>query len=928
MVGRTVSHYRIIDELGGGGMGVVYRAEDLRLGRRVALKFLPEALSDDRAAIERFEREARAASALNHPHICTVYDIGEHEGQHFIVMELLEGETLKHRLAAGPLPEATLVDLAVQIADALDAAHSQGIIHRDIKPANLFITKRGDAKVLDFGLAKVAPASASGDGSTVLAEDLTGPGVAMGTAAYMSPEQARGEAVDARSDLFSFGLVLYEMATGRQAFSGRTSALLFDAILHGVPTSPARLNPAISTGVEHIIQRAIEKDRDLRYQTAADLRSDLKRLRRDTKGEQPHVTRPAPVTRRPRTAAAAALVVALVIAGFVAWERHAPAYTERDEILLTSFVNTTGEAAFDGTLLQALTINLEQSPYVNVVSQDRIRETLRFMGRSPDDTVTEAIGREICQRRGIKALMAGSIASLGSHYAVTLGAINAATGDTLAAAQQEADSREAVLRTLGSVATAIRGKLGESLASVKRFDAPIEQATTASLDALKAYAAGDTRRRQGREAEAIPFYEQAIQLDPNFAMAYARLAVVYSNQDDWDKADPLVTKAYALRDRVSERERFYITSRYQTQLGDLEGQRRTYEVWQDTYPRDTTPRNNLAITLTRLGDFDGAMREVLEANRLDPTLPFPYANLCEAYVALNKLSEAKAIARKGLETHPAYPALHGCLVRIAHLEGDRAEMHRLVEAAANTPAGPTASAVFASAAVADGRLREARTLADRLETAMTQHGLQESYANGASQASLNFAMMGDTAGALRLVDRAMAATRAPENLWTLAITMYLSGRAKQAAALESAIRKRFSSDYDLKTVYGLVFTACAALARGDNAAAFGALKGLEAYDKPNPRLPYLRGQALFRAGRYNEAAVQFQRAVDFRFADEPTPLGPVSRIWLARARVRLGDLPAARHAYEDAFAAWKDADPDLPLLVEAKKEYAALPPGS
>jgi tetratricopeptide (TPR) repeat protein len=550
------------------------------------------------------------------------------------------------------------------------------------------------------------------------------------------------------------------------------------------------------------------------------------------------------------------------------------------------------------------------------------------MGRSPDDTVTEAIGREICQRRGIKALMTGSIASLGSHDVVTLSAINAATGDTLASAQQEADSREAVLRTLGSVATAIRGKLGESLASVKRFDAPIEQATTASLDALKAYAAGDTRRRQGREDEAIPFYEQAIQLDPNFAMAYARLAVVYTNRDEWDKAVAPLAKAYALRDRVSERERFYITARYQTQLGDMEGQRRTYEVWQDTYPRDTTPRNNLAIALRHLGDFDGARQEALEANRLDPTLAFPYANLCEADVALNKLSEAKAIVRKGLETHPAYSALHACLITIAHLEGDRAEMQRLVDAAANTLAGPTATAVFASAAVADGRLREARTLADRIEVAMTQHGLKESFAVGASQESLKFALMGDTAGALQLVDRAVAATSAPENLWTLPITLYLSGRAKQADALVAAIRKRFSADYDFKTVYGPVLTACAALARGDNAAAIEALKGLEAFDKPNPRLPYLRGQALFRAGRYNEAAVQFQRAVDFRFSDEPTPLGPVARIWLARARVKLGDLPAARHAYQDAFAAWKNADAEVPLLVEARKEYAALPPGS
>jgi hypothetical protein len=596
MIGQTISHYRVIEKLGGGGMGVVYEAEDLKLRRHVALKFLPDDLANDAIALQRFEREAQAASALNHPNICTIYDIETTAGQPFIAMELLDGKTLKHTIEGQSLEIATVLDLAIQMVDALDAAHAAGIVHRDIKPANIFITKRDQAKVLDFGLAKMAASSVSGESMTA----LTIPGATMGTIHYMSPEQALAKGLDARTDLFSFGVVLYEMATGKLPFRGTTSGAITNSILNDNPVPPVRLNPEVPADLERIIAKCLERDRDLRYQNAADIRTDLKRLKRDlgsssrlqqTGSKQilavdqnevaiDHIAaaalpgRPIAQMIPPKTNARpaagggiakhwkmvvpAAIVVLAVMAALLFHTRHASALSEKDTIVLADFDNRTGDPVFDDTLRQALSVDLGQSPFLNILSDRKMTSTMRLMGRSPEQPVTAEVARELCQRVGSKAMLAGSISSLGNTYVIGLNAINCATGEPLVKQNVEARGKDDVLKTLGNAATDMRSKLGESLASVQKFATPIEEATTASLEALKAYSLGLRAVYAKGDPAGLTYYQRAVELDPNFALAYRQLAVAYANLGQATRAYQNGKRAFELRQRVSERERYAI----------------------------------------------------------------------------------------------------------------------------------------------------------------------------------------------------------------------------------------------------------------------------------------------------------------------------------------------------------------------------------
>jgi pentatricopeptide repeat protein len=979
MVGTTISHYRVLEKVGAGGMGVVYKAQDTRLGRFVALKFLPEDFAHAPQVRDRFRREAQAASALNHPNICTVYDIGEVDGQVFMAMEFLDGTTLKDLVVATQLELDRLLHITTQVLDGLEAAHAQGIIHRDIKPANIFVTVHGRIKILDFGVAKITASRAAlpADWEETLA--LEGPqyattgGWALGTMPYMSPEQALGKGMDARSDLFSFGVTLYEMATGQMPFQGDTTGVLFLAIVQQTPVPATALNETLPAELQRIIDKCLEKEPDFRYQHASEVRTDLKALTdhlqssklpvpaaRDSSRSQapseaqlpPLAAASSPARQSLRTidakssasagrtwnlwTALAALVVAVAVSGILYWQSHKKVVlTDKDTIVLADVANNTNDAVFDQTLKLALLVALNQSPFLDVLSENKVAATLKLMTRPADTKLTPDIARDLCQRAGGKAYIAPSIASLGSEYVIGLKAMKCEDGSSLAQELATASKKEDVLDALGQASTKLRGKLGETLASVQNFDVPLAEATTSSLDALTAFSQG--RRALGSEGEkaAIPYFKRATELDPNFALAYASMGTAHANLREAELAKLNYQKAYELRNRASAREQYVISAYYYNDVtGDLEKSNETYRLYAKAYPRAWVPHNNLGQNYGALGQWPNALAEVLEAARLSPDSGIALGALVEYYCRSNRYHEAKETYQQAVSRGLDYSDLHYYRYAVAFIEGDAAEMKRQADWAAGKPGREDVMLSTQSDSEAFfGRLQRARDLSRQATNSALNAGENETAAKRQLNEAIREVEFGELNEARAKVSSALHLSSSRSTNVLAAVVLARAGDTEQAEKIADKLHEENPQNTKLNVYWLPVIRAAIELNRGNPAKAVDILKDAAPYELgvpgPQPELGamlypvYLRGYAFLALHQGDAAKSEFKKYLEHKGLTMNSVSAALARLGLARADA-LNGTAQARKSYEEFLSLWKDADPDVPIYREARAEYARL----
>ena len=942
VAGESVSHYRLVERSGGGGMGVVYKAMDVELGRPVALKFLPDAVARDAAALERFRREARAASSLNHPNICTIYEIGRDGDLLFIAMEFLDGTTLKHHIQGGPLGKDEIEVLSLDILDGLQTAHEAGIIHRDVKPGNIFVTKRGHAKILDFGVAKFASAveQESTDGPPVLSDarweaELTATGNVLGTVSHMSPEQLRGEPLDARTDLFSFGVVLYEMATGQLPFTGETQASIAHAVLQHTPPPPSQLKPSVPAGLDAIVEKCLSKDRDSRYRNAFEIRTDLVRANQHST----EVVANGSEAKRPRSVIAVAmagLVLATASIGGYIYLHRTPRLTEKDRIVLGEFNNKTDDTVFDDTLRQGLRVQLQQSPFLSLVSDQRIHQTLRLMGRQPDTRLDPDVAREICERTASTAVVDGSLGRIGDQYVLGLRAITCRSGDLLDEEQVQVANKEGVLNALTQIASKFRARAGESLGTIRQHEMPLREATTRSLEALKAYSTARNIAFSKGPGEVIPLLQRAVTIDPDFAMAHAFLGRMYADVWETVLSEKSITRAYELRRRTSDREQFFITQQYDSQVTrNLEKSQQDSELWAQMYPRDVEPHNMLSAVYQVMGRYETSAREGQAAIERDPLFTPGYINLGWAYIFLERPADAMRTVESAYARKLDSPELLLMRYYIAFVQGEQAGMQRTV-ALATDKSGAQDWMSHAQSSVLGyaGRLRQANDMS-RLAVEFARDGKQdERAALYEAAAGVREGFFGNVPEARRHAAAASALSNGRDVEWGVALASALSGDFTRSQSLASDLETRFPEDTCVVRTYVPVLRALFALSQRNTQKAIDLLQTAAPFELGVPGSwsgffgnlypVYFRGVTYLAADRGADAAAEFEKILSHPGIMFSDPALAMARLQLGRAWAMAGDKAKADAAYRDFFAVWKGADADVPMLKQAKTEYARL----